>query len=244
LKIALISDVHGNLVALESVLPAIKQADRVICLGDVAAIGPQPKGTIAFLRKVKWPCVLGNADESIAKSQPEDYAHMKMQPEERARMITHDEWTTAELDASDRRFLSRFRPTIEVRAGSHSFLCYHGSPRSNTEQIHSSLSDDQLKEILAWKEANVYAGGHTHAQMVRKFGTSMVINPGSIGLPFYLDAAGKPKNPTWAEYAMLTSTSGDLRVELRRTRYDIRNLREAVKESGMPDPDWWMQDWV
>ncbi len=62
MRVAIISDVHGNFTALETILPDIKEADRIVCLGDVAASGPQPHETITFLRKAKWPCVMGNAD--------------------------------------------------------------------------------------------------------------------------------------------------------------------------------------
>jgi putative phosphoesterase len=244
LKIAIISDIHGNMTAVESVLPEIKDVDRIICLGDVAAVGPQPKETIAFLKRMKWPCVLGNADETLANSTQEDYSHLETSPETRRKMMTLDEWTAAQLDPSDKRFLAGFKHVVEARALNASFLCYHGSPQSNTEGILATTLDDEMAEIFAGRLATVYAGGHTHTQMIRKFGTSMVINPGSVGLPFYTDEAGRSKNPAWAEYAMITISSSGLRVELRRKRYNLRSLEKAVRRSGMPNPDWWLQDWL
>ena len=242
MRIAVISDIHGNLVALRSILPEIRKADRIICLGDVAAVGPQPHETIAFLRRTKWPCVMGNADEMLTKSMPETYDRI---PEgEEGRMMLLENWTRSEIDTTDRRFLSRFKRTIETKGGNRSLLCYHGSPRSNTEQILPTTPEEELGKIFGEKNAQVYAGGHTHAQMVRKFGASLIINPGSVGLPFIKATDARVMNPVWAEYAVLTSSGEDLKVELRHQRYSKHDLKEVVLKSGMPDPEWWLKDWV
>jgi len=242
LKIAIISDIHGNLVALESILPEIKKSDRIVCLGDVAASGPQPHETTAFLRRTKWPCVLGNTDETLAKSEREPYGQI---PEgDREKMLSLDEWTRSEIDAADREFLSGFKPTMKIKRGKLSLLCYHGSPRSNTEQILPTTPNEEIGKIFEGRSALVYAGGHTHSQMVRKFGASLIINPGSVGLPFFEATGSRALNPVWAEYAVLTTSGDDVKVELRRERYSKRDLRDAVKVSGMPNPEWWLSDWV
>jgi len=244
LKIAIISDIHGNLVALQSILSDIRDADRIICLGDVAVNGPQPHETISFLRRAGWPCVLGNTDENLAKQKREPFDNMKISADERRKLAALDGWTALRIDARDRKYLASFKPTIAVKDGKHSLLCYHGSPRSNTEQIHPTTPNEELGKIFEGRHARVYAGGHIHSQMVRKFGTSMIINPGSVGLPFLEAADGKAMNPVWAEYAFLTSSGDDLKVELRRERYSKGDLRDAVMGSGMPDPEWWLRDWV
>ncbi|MDG6916905.1 MAG: metallophosphoesterase family protein [Nitrososphaerota archaeon] len=242
MKVAVISDIHGNLTALESILPEIKRADRIICLGDVAASGPQPHETIAFIRKAGWPCVLGNTDEMLVKSVRELYDYI---PEgEREKMTSLDAWTKSEIDDVDRRFLSGFKPKIEFKTGKRSLLCYHGSPRSNTEEILPTTPEEELGKIFEGNGAWAYLGGHTHSQMVRKFGSSLIINPGSVGLPYFRGADGKVVNPVWAEYSMLTSSGDELGVELRRKSYRKRDLKEAVVKSGMPDPAWWLRDWV
>jgi putative phosphoesterase len=245
LRLAIISDVHGNLLALEATVSSIKddEVDRTICLGDVAAVGPQPSETISLLNKLGWPCVMGNADESLAKSVKEDYARMKASRDEKERMRALDRWTRTQLSNSDRRFLSTFKPTITLRDGKNSVLCYHGSPRSNTEGILATTDEEQLAKVIGGRKAAVFAGGHTHAQMVRRFGPSMIINPGSVGLPFERGLMGKARNPTWAEYAIVTTQERDLKVELRRVKYSLADLTEAVRRSGMPDPDWWLSDW-
>jgi len=244
LKIAIISDIHGNLVALESILSEAKEADKIVCLGDVAATGPQPRETIDFLRKTKWPCVMGNTDEKLAKSMPEDFKRPRMPEDERLRMVALDTWTTGQLDAPAIKFLSDFKPTIEIEAENNSIICYHGSPRSNREQILPTTDEKELTKIFGAMQASIYAGGHTHTQMVRKLGRSIIINPGSVGLPYLTDESGRARNPVWAEYAMVTSTTDDLRIELRRSKYSLAALKDTVRKSGMPDPDWWLRDWI
>jgi hypothetical protein len=80
--------------------------------------------------------------------------------------------------------------------------------------------------------------------MVRKFRSSLIINPGSVGLAYFRGAEGKIVTPIWAEYALLTPSGGDLNVELIRRSYRKRNLKDAVVKSGMPNPTWWLKDWV
>ena len=244
MRIALISDIHGNLTALESIMSEIKEADQIVCLGDVAASGPQPGETLEFLRDARWPCVLGNTDEVLAKHGKEDFGKLKMPEDERKKMVSLHEWTTSRIDGADRKFLAGFKPTIEIKTKDHSLVCYHGSPLSNTEKVLSTTSDNRLSEIFSGRAASVYAGGHTHEQMVRKFGSSLIVNPGSVGLPFFVDVAGAVKNPIWAEYAMLSLSGGSMMVDLRRKRYSFRALKEAVQKSGMPDPAWWLRDWT
>ncbi len=245
MRIAIISDIHGNLVALEAAISDIQRekVDRVVCLGDVAAVGPQPRETVSLLQKMKWEYVMGNSDESLVNPLLEDSLPTTAPEEERKRMNALDEWTTEQLNESDKKFLSSFKPTIIVRSGTKSLFCYHGSPRSNTEGVTATMSDDQLTEVLGDHDATLFAGGHTHTQMVRRFRGSTVVNPGSIGLPFNKDSDGKIRNPAWAEYAMVTLGSHELGVELRRKWYDLAKLNKVVRGSGLPDPDWWLSDW-
>ena len=246
MKVAVISDVHGNLTALHAVLSAIsKETDKVVCLGDVAATGPQPHETIALLKELGYPCVMGNTDESLWKGTPDEFGRRGRPREEVHRLEALDRWARSRITGSDRKRLSTFRPTITVRAGGSSMLCYHGSPRSNTERILPTTPDDQLAGAFSKREAIVFAGGHTHTQMIRRWRNSMVVNPGSVGLPFEERADGTTRNPAWAEYAMVAlGERAGLGVELRRVSYSLSELAHAVKGSGMPDPEWWLADWV
>lgn len=245
MKVAIISDVHGNLTALQAVLPVIgKEADKAVCLGDVAATGPQPHETIALLKELDIPCVLGNTDESLWKGTPDDFRREGRPTEEVRRMEALDRWTRSQITSSDRKMLSSFKPTITLKLGGSLMLCYHGSPNSNTQGILPTTPDEELSRILSGAGATIFAGGHTHSQMMRRWRKSLIINPGSVGLPFEKGASGKIQNPAWAEYAMVTRQGGDLKVELRRTKYSLSELSQAVRSSGMPDTEWWLTGWV
>ena len=88
------------------------------------------------------------------------------------------------------------------------------------------------------------AGGHTHVQMLRRWERSLIVNPGSVGLPFL---GWRPKEVSvapWAEYAVVTAEDGRLQVDLRRTTFDVAALLEISRSSGMPHADWWTGCWL
>jgi putative phosphoesterase len=245
-RIAVISDIHGNFVALKAALSDIKgrKISRIVCLGDVAAAGPQPAEVIEHLRRMSCPCVMGNTDETLAKGLPSKLTHARTSEEDIKRLEALDLWTRKKLTKSHRRYLSTFKPMLEVHFGSdQSLLCYHGSPRSNRDEIMPTTPNEELARRLEGYRANVLAGGHTHIQMFRRFLSSLVINPGSVGLPFQIESSGKGRNPSMTEYAIVSSSDGVLSVELVSVQYSLLELKKAVHDSGMPDPDWWLSDW-
>lgn len=238
MRIALISDLHGNYVALETVLAdlAAQNVDQIVCLGDVAATGPQPHATVERLRALRCPVVMGNTDEWLL-----DPPAASDEPD----MIeTIDHWCAAQLTAADRAFLGSFQPTIEIAlAPNTTLLCVHGSPRSNIERIEATTSDEQLAAILAEETAHVIASGHTHVQMLRRYHDRLLINPGSVGLAFERTASGEIRNPPWAEYGLLSCHDDRLSVDLRRVPLDLRAVTQAALDSDMPFVQAWIADW-
>jgi len=245
MRLAVVSDIHGNLTALSAVLSDVDRrggVDRVFCLGDVAQHGPQPKEVIEFLRDSKWPCVMGNTDEEIARGVREPPS--SEDPVESERTSRLDSWTRQQVSGPARDFISTFRPTIEFEDGEERrFLFYHGSPRSNVERIYPSIADDELGKCLAGNEAALFAGGHTHAPMYRRLGRSAVLNPGSVGRPFETAVSGELSHPARAEYAVVSAEPNSWDVELLAVSYPLEDLRKSVIKSGMPDPEWWLSYW-
>jgi predicted phosphodiesterase len=240
--IALISDIHGNLVALEAVLASI-QASRIgqiVCLGDVATSGPQPREVIEKLRKMDIPIAMGNMDAWMLDPKPHAYR------DEDTRRITEIElWGAEQLAPSDISFLRTFPPRIEVPLSSDvNLLCVHASPRSDSDQILATTPDDELERMLAGCRATVVAGGHTHTQMLRRFRETTVINPGSVGLPIERSSlTGEVRSPPWAEYAVVGLEDGKLRIEFRRVPFDVGALVQTARASGMPHAEWWISNW-
>lgn len=243
MRVAIISDIHGNLPALEAVLAEIaaERMDRVVCLGDVAAFGPQPREVIARLRALGCPVVMGNTDAEVLDPTTPDGAP----DEDSHRFLELNAWTAGLLSEEDKAYLRSFQPTIAVDLdGGATLLGYHGSPRSFDDRLTPETGHDTLGAWLGSHPAALYAGGHTHLQMLIRHGKALVLNPGSVGLPFDTYPRGaSTRNPAWAEYAVVESDRRRLRVELRRTPFDVAALLRAAHESGMPHADWYSADW-
>ncbi len=231
MRIALISDIHGNLVALEAVLTDIKEEhpDQIVCLGDVAAIGPQPREVIAQLKALNCSVVMGNTDVWLLNPPP--LHEVTDENSRRVAEIVH--WGAEQLSPADLDFLRTFQPTVEMPLGDGaSLLCYHGSPHSNTDRIESTTSEDELDRMLAGFNATVMAGGHTHAQMLRRHRDVIVINPGSVSFQL----TGHIRK---AEYGLVSWQDSHLSIELRRVSLDVNAVIQAAHDSGMPHAQWW-----
>jgi predicted phosphodiesterase len=241
MQLAVVSDIHGNLVALEAVVAALaaEGVTEVVCLGDVAVFGPQPMQTLARLRQLDWPVVMGNTDAWLLEPKP----HPKR--DENSQRITEiDMWAAEQLTAEDKATIVTFQPVIERPLGEGmTLLAYHGSPRSYNDVIRATTPDEELAGFFEGYQVTVMAGGHTHTPLVRRWASSFVLNPGSVGLPWQEVASGESINPAWAEYALLGWENGSLAISLRRVPYDFNALIQVVRDSGMPHLEWWLRDW-
>jgi predicted phosphodiesterase len=233
LRLALISDIHGNLPALEAVLDEIagEGVDEILCLGDVA-VGPQPAETLDRVRKLGCPVVLGNWDAYFVQGFP------RQQNEIGRQLVEMGEWWAGQLSPEQRTFIATFVDELR-RPG---LLAFHGSPRSYEDFIYATTPDNELSQMLDGTRAPMMAGGHTHFAMVRHFDGALLVNPGSVGLPFAKQEAVMRISP-WAEYAIVDSDNGRLSVDLRRTAFDVDSLLRLIRTSGMPHADWWAGLW-
>jgi len=246
LRIGLIADIHGNVVALEAVLTELARepVDRLICLGDVAAIGPHPREVIARLRTLGCPVTMGNTDAWLFA--PPTLAGAS----ERVRLmldITH--WNAQQLSTDDLAYVRAFPLTVEIALDDGGLLlCYHGSPRSFDDVLAATTPDQEVARLLAGVQATVLVGGHTHIQMVRRYEDVHLINVGSVGLPGVTEGSPElPRPPAevrWAEYGILHVGGGHLGIDLRRTALDIAAVRQAARDTGMPHADWWLRRWA
>lgn len=242
MRIAIIADIHANCVALDAVLADIEalQPEQIVCLGDVAATGPQPRQVIERLRALGCPVVMGNADAWLLDPQPFEADDQDMR-----RIEAIDGWCAAQLAPAELVYLRTFQPTIELLLGAGgTLLCCHGSPLSNTDIIRATTPDDELERMLGDHRPTVLAGGHTHTQMLRRYRDLIVLNPGSVGLPFEQNSTtGRTRNPPWAEYAVVDWGDGKLSIRLRRVPVDVAAIVQAARASDMPHAQWWASDW-
>ncbi|MBE2219993.1 MAG: metallophosphoesterase family protein [Anaerolineae bacterium] len=238
MKIALISDIHGNHVALTAVLNDIerRQPDTLICLGDVATIGPQPKEVITTLQTLDCIFIQGNHDAAVL--QPERSADYNIHHTLQANL----EWTISKLDLQDIAFLATFRPTYELNLGEDKTLfCFHATPQNNTDIIIHTTPIETVDKYLQGSHADIMAGGHTHIQMLRKHHNSLLINPGSVGNSFVEPPPEElPTLSPWAEYAIIEYQNGIISIHFHRLPMDIKAVHDAVRASQMPNAEWWL----
>ena len=243
MRVALIADIHGNLVALDAALAEIarERVDQVVCLGDVAATGPRPAETIERLQGLGCPVVMGNADAWLLDPEPSG-----VDDEDIRRIEAIDRWCAARLSAAQLAYVATFQPLVQVALDDGvALLCFHGSPRSYDDIILATTPDDELDRMLAGHRATVLAGGHTHAQVLRRHQHAVLINPGSVGLPYeQIGSPGQTRNPPWAEYAVIGWAAGRLSVDLRRVPVDVGAVIRDALASGMPHAEWWARDWA
>jgi len=237
-RLGLIADIHGNLLALEAVIDELgeENLDEILCLGDVA-VGPQPGGTLDRLQELGCPVVMGNWDAYFLSGFPEqktEFAH---------RLVEMGEWWAGQLSPAQRGYIESFEQSLERSLGNgERLLAFHGSPRSYEDFIFATTPDEELEQMLNGENAPLMVGGHTHFAMVRRHQGELLVNPGSVGLPFAGPAPVMRISP-WAEYGVLEVENGRLSIDLRRTAFDVDALLELIRRSGMPHADWWASLW-
>lgn len=242
MRIALISDIHGNLVALDTVLADIarEKVDQIVCLGDIATLGPKPREVLQRVKDLNCPCVMGNHDHYLLDSSIlRDYMDAPWFAESVA-------WCAEQLQEEDFQFLRTFQPLHEITLDqSHKLLCFHGSPKSNTDIILAMTPPTNVDELLGGYRATVMVGGHTHMQMMRQHKGIMLINAGSVGMPFeqalFVHA---PRYLPWAEYAIVNIVDGVIDIDLRRVPVDLAAVRQSAKNSNFPDAEDWIKNWM
>jgi putative phosphoesterase len=236
MRVAVISDMHGNAVAFDAVLEDVRgrDIDQIVCLGDALQGGPQPAEVASRLREVGCPVVIGNADQLVLAGEVDDGEDLtNLQRAVR-------EWSAAQLGDDGLALIETFQPTVTVDlAGGRQLLCFHGSPASFGDIILPETSEDDVQRLLGSNLPALMTGGHTHLQQVRRVGDSVFFNPGSVGLAFDRQQADDPpRADPWAEYAILTSDdTGAFAIEFRRLPYDVAAFVSVIRSSGMPYPD-------
>jgi diadenosine tetraphosphatase ApaH/serine/threonine PP2A family protein phosphatase len=146
------------------------------------------------------------------------------------------DWCRALLSTAEIDFVRGFQRTLEVPLdGDGTLFLFHGSVRSNMEDLLATTPPDRVDEMLAGRHATVLSGGHTHVQMLRQHRGMLIVNPGSVGMPFKEFAAGaQPTLLPGAEYAIVESTRRGVSVILRRVPVEKKALRNQVADSTLP----------
>lgn len=223
LRIAIVSDIHGNLPALQAVLNDLTRVrpDRVYVNGDVVNRGPQSKECLDRVRALGWPVVFGNHEEYVLKFRHgawgEDGHSPFWLP---VRRLAEDE-----LTADDIAYLERL-PHSRVIAlpGLPPIRLVHGSMRALNEGLGPWLDDDELLAAVDGAPEPVIIGAHTHRTFERRVDARWIINCGAVGMPYNGDPA--------AQYLLLTATDGEWQAQFRAVPYDRSPVYAAWARTG------------
>lgn len=236
MRIAVISDMHGNNIAFEAALADIKGqgTDQIVCLGDAIQGGPQPADVVQNLRALNCPVVMGNADAWMLSGI--ETADEGIPPERKKKMEEIRQWSLSQLSEDDKAFITNFRPTVTIPLGGNlELLCFHGSPTSFDDAILPHSPKEVFDQYLGAYADKILTGGHTHAQQVRRNGDLFFFNPGSVGFAFsHYQPDGIFRADHWADYAILTVENGQPSLEFRRAPFDVKELIRIHRASGRP----------
>lgn len=234
MRTALVSDAHGNALALTAVVEELdrEEIERVVCLGDMLQGGAQPAECLALLRERHWTAVLGNADAFVldpgtAEGSTEEVTESQ---------LAVRAWSRGLLSDADAAEIGAWPLSIDVDLGhGWSLLAFHATPVSYEPVLLPTTPEDEFRSLLGAVDADLAAGGHTHLQFVRRVGATTFVNPGSVGLGYeHGQERSTFSTDAWASYAVVTSTPAGLRIELRRVAFDAEAVAGAVRRSGMP----------
>jgi predicted phosphodiesterase len=232
LRTVVFSDVHGNLVGLETFLAdaADRAVDNYVCLGDALQGGAQPRECLDRLTALGCPVVLGNADAFLIDLDPS----IEPATEEQLEIAR---WTQTELGPDGIERIRAFAPTVRLDLGAgRALLAMHGSPASFNEILLPSTPEEEARAAIDAVDADIVAGGHVHMQWTRPIAHRILLNPGSVGLAYDHEQENdeSARLSPWAEYAIVDSSDGCLSIELQRARFDPAEVVKAIERSGRP----------
>jgi len=230
-RIALLSDVHGNLAALEAVTKEIRREkpDAVLVAGDLVLNGPEPNATVDALRVLESEGALivsGNTDIAVGDF---DYgsAFPHYQDGVPDTVTAAAEWAHDELGDDQLEWLRRLPAERRIRTADDSLmLVVHASPGSQTRGFDQALDANIVFERAAATDARVICVGHTHVPEVRDLGWKVIVNAGATGYVFDGD-------PT-ASWAVIDVHEGNVTAEIRRTAFDAVAVANAISARGLP----------
>jgi predicted phosphodiesterase len=236
MRLALISDIHANLPALEAVLDSIRQrgdVDAIYHLGDLVGYAPWPDETVERIRTEGIAGVAGNYDSTVAT----DYKHCGCKYEDpRQEELSHLSygWTRERVSAQTKAFLGALPFRLDLRPlGGHvpgpRVILVHGAPTLNTLYWTADRTDDfclKMADQAGARPGDVICFGHTHVPWEREVQGIRFVNTGSVG---------RPKDGDWrAGYVLLSMEETRVDAEFVRVEYDVERTMDAIRRSSLP----------
>lgn len=228
MPVAIISDIHGNIKALEAVLSDIKERgiEEIYCAGDLVGYAPFPNEVIDLISQKKIPTVMGNYDDGVGFDKPECGCAFTDLHSKALGQISID-WTKEVVTPEHKKYLQSFPSNIDFKMGDLKIKVVHGSPRKINEYLFEDKPERTLQRIVEESGADILVCGHTHKPFHKVFVNKHLVNVGSVGKPKH----GDPK----AVYGVLDTRDGNLEVKFVKVSYDVEFVAQAIENSDLPN---------
>ncbi|MBF0569270.1 MAG: YfcE family phosphodiesterase [Candidatus Omnitrophica bacterium] len=225
MKIAILSDVHANLPALQAVIvdARSRQVNEFWNLGDMVGFSPFPNETIALLQQTCAQHIVGNYDLKVLSA--ERIAKMRKTQKDADKLFSF-EWTHQHLSPESVSFIKSLAETERVKVKGQRVLLTHGSPEGIEDGLADTTPLARFEALALNSKADIILCGHTHRFFQKKVAGVFFVNPGSVGRPFDGD--------TRASYAILEITDQGVTAELFRVSYDVQGLAAEMKALQFP----------
>jgi putative phosphoesterase len=226
-RVAVITDVHANLPALQAALARIDELgiEETYCGGDLVGYGPHPNEVCALIAERAIPTIYGNYDYAIARDL-EDCGCAYVTPNDRALGQRSVEWTLANTGRAAKAFMHTLPFDIHFMVGATTVHLVHGSPRKVNEYLFEDKPASLYERLAGNEQDDALLFGHTHKPWVRSHGGVLFVNCGSVGKP-------KDGDPRGA-FAVLDASAEALDVTIERFEYDAEAVAEQVRAAGLP----------
>jgi len=224
---AFVSDLHGNLPALEAAVADAKArgAGQVVCAGDMTGYGPFPDEVCRFLQERRIPAIIGNYDQKVIDVAKQGRSAAAKMKEKKRKILL---WTVAHLGIGSRGYLAGLPDRLTLRvAGGRKVFVVHGSPLSTNDTIYPSITGRGLESKLGNARPDILVCGHTHIPFVKRVVGVLVVNCGSAGHP--VDGDPRPA------YALVRAGQGAApHGRIVRFEYDRSRTIAALAKTSLP----------
>ncbi|HEX6116837.1 MAG TPA: metallophosphoesterase family protein [Solirubrobacterales bacterium] len=226
-EVAVITDIHGNLAALEAALARIEELGitEIYCGGDLVGYGPHPNEVCRMLEERAIPTIYGNYDWAIARDE-EDCGCAYVTQHDRDLGQGSVEWTLANTDRRSKDFMRDLPFDLRFELAGRRVRLVHGSPRKVNEYLFEEKPARTFERIAAGADCDVLVFGHTHKPWIREYGGVLFVNCGSVGK----SKDGDPR----AGFAVLADAGGHVDARIERVPYDADSVAAEVRAVGLP----------
>jgi putative phosphoesterase len=227
-RIAVITDIHGNLPALEAALGRIADLgiERIYCGGDLVGYGPWPNEVCELIQERGIPTIYGNYDYAIARDDEDCMCAYRDQHERNLGQLSVD-WTLEHTSQASKDVMRGLPFDLRFDLGGKRVRLVHGSPRKVNEYLVEDKPTKTFERIAAGAACDVLVFGHTHRPWIHTYDGVLFVNCGSVGKPKDGDARGG--------FAVLEAAGDGVEARIQRFQYDAEYVASQVVESGLPD---------